>query len=220
MRRTLTVTLVAALALFAGSAYANYCARDVVPATRSWLRTWSSMNGDSPDSERLHHILTVTNMSHEARSSTSPCGTRTRRRPRLRPGADRLRHVADQLPDMIAGNWSAFQTSLIPARPEHRPAGILQRPFEWGPDGRCAYGAPPRTPRRGRVGLPVPQSTDRSSTAGRLPDGPVERHHRRAVRRHRLAGVQDPVRPHPRWLHRHRHTWPERDRHTADWLST
>ena len=33
MKKIFAVTLVAALALFAGSAYANFCARDVVPAS-------------------------------------------------------------------------------------------------------------------------------------------------------------------------------------------
>ena len=50
MKKIFAVTLVAALALFAGSAYANFCARDVVPASTLLVPyVVVGMSGNVPD---------------------------------------------------------------------------------------------------------------------------------------------------------------------------
>jgi hypothetical protein len=56
-----------ALALTAGAAYANYCARDIVPAA-TLLVPYAvvDMNGSTPDPNGYSTLLTVTNVSSEA----------------------------------------------------------------------------------------------------------------------------------------------------------
>ena len=166
MRKALTITLVAALALFAGSAaYANYCARDVVPASTILVPyVVNDMNGDVPDYDGLHHH--PDHHQRVARGADHPHHGVERRLdgvPRLQRGSDRLRHVADQLPrhDRRQLRVRSTRISILRAYPNIDPAGILQRaPFEWGPDGRSAY-APPT-----EAGLPTPYP----ATAGTLDD--------------------------------------------------
>ena len=114
MKKILTVTLVAALALFAGSAYANFCARDVVPAS-TLLVPYVVVEDvrQLPDPAGYTTILSVTNISWEARSSTSSSGTRC---------SDGVLDFDEVLSgydvwtinfrDLLCGNWSAFETSL------------------------------------------------------------------------------------------------------------
>ena len=64
MKKILTVTLVAALALFASSAYANFCARDIVPANTLLVPyVVVAMNGNQPDAGGYTTLLSVTNKS-------------------------------------------------------------------------------------------------------------------------------------------------------------
>ena len=156
MRKALTITLVAALALFAGSAaYANYCARDVVPASTILVPyVVNDMNGDVPDFDGYTTLLTITNVSREAQiihiTVWNAVSTACLDFNEVLTGYDMWQI---NFRDMIAGNFGAFDTSLDPtAYPNIDPVGILQRaPFEWGPDGRSAY-APPT-----EAGLPTPE---------------------------------------------------------------
>lgn len=169
MKRILTVTLVAALALFAGSAYANFCARDVVPATTLLVPYVAvSMSGTSVDPTGVTTYLSVTNASHEATIIHVVVWNAI---------SD---HVLDfdqvlsgydvwsvNFADVLSGRWSAFQTSNAASAPPNTEPGILRRtPFEWGPDGRSAYGAQLAQFSNWSRGLPTPQSTNILPPAG------------------------------------------------------
>jgi len=174
MRKALTITLVAALALFAGSAaYANYCARDVVPASTILVPyAVQAMSGEyTVDPSGYTTLLTITNVSRDAQiihitvwsADSEACLDFNE----VLTGYD-VWNV--NLRDMISGNFAAFdtsQSSTFKANTGNRT------PFEWGPDGRSAYQA-------GAAFLFTPETT----TSGYLPttlcympygeDGPID----------------------------------------------
>lgn len=164
MKKIFAVTLVAALALFAGSAYANFCARDVVPAS-TLLVPYAvvSMNGSVPDPSGATTLLSVTNTSYEATIIHITVWNAI---------SDAILDFDEVLSgydvwvinfrDLLSGNWSAFDTSRSStAFPNSETATLKRTPFEWGPDGRSAYGGVPApyTSPWSRA-LPVPQSTN------------------------------------------------------------
>lgn len=180
MRKILTVTLVAALALFAGSAYANFCARDVVPATTLLVPyVVVGMNGATPDPNGYTTLLSVTNTSSDATIIHIVVWNAE---------SEGVLDFDEALSgydvwtinfgDLLSGHWSAFQTSLdILAYQNTEQPPLTRGPFEWGPDGRSAFGdavAPfdgraPLYNSRGVLigytegfptGLPTPESTN------------------------------------------------------------
>lgn len=170
MKKIFAVTLVAALALFAGSAYANFCARDVVPAS-TLLVPYAvvTMSGNVPDPQGYTTNLSVTNTSWEATIIHIVIWDA------LSNGVLDFDEVLSgydvwtiNFRDLLSGNWSAFDTSLDKNWKANTNAGLLVRQtFEWGPDGRSAYDfvldAPydaPVTPYTYPTGLPYPQSTN------------------------------------------------------------
>jgi len=140
MRKALTITLVAALALFAGSAaYANFCARDVVPASTLLVPyAVQDMSGQSTaDGTGYTTILTVTNVSRDAQvihitvwnAISEACLDFNE----VLTGYDVWQIF---FRDMINGDFAAFDTSLSSTA---SPNTGNRSPFEWGPDGRTAY---------------------------------------------------------------------------------
>jgi|WetSurMetagenome_2_1015567.scaffolds.fasta_scaffold18419_2 hypothetical protein len=140
MRKALTITLVAALALFAGSAaYANYCARDVVPASTLLVPyAVQDMNGQyTADGNGYTTILTVTNVSRDAQvihitvwnAESEACLDFNE----VLSGYDVWQIF---FRDMLNGNFGAFDTSRSATA---APNTGNRSPFEWGPDGRTAY---------------------------------------------------------------------------------
>ena len=140
MRKALTITLVAALALFAGSAaYANYCARDVVPASTILVPyAIQAMNSDyEVNASGYATLLTITNVSRDAQiihitvwsADSEACLDFNE----VLTGYD-VWNI--NLRDMIAGNFGIFDTSLSSTFKANTGS---RRPFEWGPDGRSAY---------------------------------------------------------------------------------
>ncbi len=140
MRKALTITLVAALALFAGSAaYANYCARDVVPASTLLVPyAVQDMTGQYTASGTDYTtILTVTNVSKDAQiihitvwnAVSDACLDFNE----VLSGYDVWQIF---FRDMINGNFGLFDTSRSSTA---APNTGNRAPFEWGPDGRTAY---------------------------------------------------------------------------------
>jgi hypothetical protein len=145
MKRILTVTLVAALALFAGSAYANFCARDVVPATTllvPYVVVTMDAAGANPDPMGYTTYLSVTNVSSEAQIIHINIWSADSK------GVLDFNQVLSgydvwsiNFADLLSGHWSAFQTSLDEdAYPNIETGSLYRTPFEWGPDGVSAYG--------------------------------------------------------------------------------
>jgi hypothetical protein len=174
MSKALTITLVAVLALFAGSAaFANYCARDVVPASTILVPyVINDMDGNVPDGQGYTTILTITNVSREAQiihiTVWNAVSTACLDFNEVLSGYDMWQI---NFRDMIAGDFDLFDTSLSSgAYPNIDPAGILQRaPFEWGPDGRSAYQPPTE------AGLQTPYSTNGlTPTDCQMPYGKVD----------------------------------------------
>jgi len=165
MRKALTITLVAALALFAGSAaYANYCARDVVPAS-TLLVPYAVQDMDSTyqaSGSGYTTILTVTNVSKDAQiihitvwnAVSQACLDFNE----VLTGYDVWQIF---FRDMINGDFKQFDTSLTSTPTFNQLNGSPNTgnriPFEWGPDGRTAY--------NGFHALPTPD------TAGTLSPG-------------------------------------------------
>jgi len=154
MKKILTVTLVAALALFASSAFANFCARDVVPANTLLVPyVVVSMSGNQPDAAGYTTMLSVTNTSSTVAIIHVVIWNAI------------SEHILDfdevlsgydvwsiNFKDLLSGHWSAFQTSLSSsAYPNSEPTPFKRTPFEWGPDGRSAFG--------GTTALPTPDKT-------------------------------------------------------------
>jgi hypothetical protein len=171
MKKIFAVALVAALAMFAGSAYANFCARDVVPASTLLVPyAVQSMNGPLVNAAGYATLLSVTNTSHEAQIIHVTVWNA------VSEGVIDFDEVLSgydvwviNFKDLLSGNWSAFDTSLAAsAYPNSETTTLKRAPFEWGPDGRSAYGgitgAPYSNPcayaTGGYVtGLPCPQKT-------------------------------------------------------------
>jgi hypothetical protein len=173
MRKALTITLVAALALFAGSAaYANYCARDVVPASTILVPyAVNDMDGTVPDYQGYTTILTITNVSKEAQlihitvwnALSEACLDFNE----VLSGYDVWQI---NFRDMIAGNFNEFDTSRSSSAV---PNTGYRYPFEWGPDGRSPY-VPP-TAGVPLAGLPVPDTTNMTnSTDCQMPYNKVD----------------------------------------------
>lgn len=140
MRKALTITLVATLALFAGSAaYANWCARDVVPASTLLVPyAVQDMTGQyTPSPDGYTTILTVTNVSKDAQiihitvwsADSNACLDFNE----VLTGYDVWQIF---FRDMLAGNFGLFDTSMSSTA---SPNTGNRTPFEWGPDGRSAY---------------------------------------------------------------------------------
>jgi hypothetical protein len=172
MRKALTITLVAALALFAGSAaYANYCARDVVPASTILVPyAVNDMNGAVPDDQGYTTILTITNVSKEAQiihitvwnALSEACLDFNE----VLTGYDVWQI---NFRDMLAGNFGLFDTSRSSSA---APNTGYRYPFEWGPDGRSPY-APPAAGVP-LAGLPEPEKTNiLNSTDCQMPYGTI-----------------------------------------------
>jgi len=156
MRKALTITLVAALALFAGSAaYANYCARDVVPASTILVpyAVQAMASEFTPNSGGQTTILTITNVSADAQiihitvwnAISSPVLDFNE----VLTGYDVWQI---NFRDMIAGQFGFFDTSRSASA---APNTGNRQPFEWGPDGRSAFLYPAAPPNS----LPIPQTT-------------------------------------------------------------
>jgi hypothetical protein len=169
MKKIFAVTLVAALALFAGSAYANFCARDVVPASTLLVPyVVVGMPGNVPDPAGYTTTLSVTNTSWEATIIHVVVWSAV---------SDGILDFDEVLSgydvwtinfrDLLSGNWSAFDTSLsASANPNKDIAPLIRKTFEWGPDGRSAFstpGAPYYVPYP--TGLPSPQGTQHLAAA-------------------------------------------------------
>jgi hypothetical protein len=159
MRKALTITLVAAIALFAGSAaYANYCARDVVPASTILVPyAVNAMSGSyTVNSQGQTTILTITNVSRDAQiihitvwnAESFACLDFNE----VLTGYDVWQI---NFRDMLAGNFGLFDTSQDAAYTANTGTRF---PFEWGPDGRSAY-------QPGTSFLTTPETT----TSGNLP---------------------------------------------------
>jgi len=159
MRKALTITLVATLALFAGSAaYANWCARDVVPAS-TLLVPYAVQDMDSefvPNATGYTTVLTVTNVSKDAQiihitvwsADSNACLDFNE----VLTGYDVWQIW---FRDMIAGNFGLFDTDRTDSQGPNGLAPTGSRtPFEWGPDGRSAY-----TGLNKATVLPTPQKT-------------------------------------------------------------
>jgi hypothetical protein len=140
MRKALTITLVATLALFAGSAaYANWCARDVVPASTLLVPyAVQDMTAEkTPSGDGYTTILTVTNVSRDAQiihitvwaADSTACLDFNE----VLTGYDMWQIF---FRDMLAGNFGLFDTTTADGV---GPNGGNRAPFEWGPDGRSAY---------------------------------------------------------------------------------
>ena len=167
MRKALTITLVAALALFAGSAaYANYCARDVVPASTILVpyAVQSMLNEETPSGAGYATILTITNVSADAQiihiTVWNAISEAVLDFNEVLTGYDVWQI---NFRDMIAGNFGFFdtsQTTTATLAQTQSPNTGNRQPFEWGPDGRSAY----LFPANPVDGLPLPE------TAGPLPD--------------------------------------------------
>jgi hypothetical protein len=168
MRKALTITLVAALALFAGSAaYANYCARDVVPASTILVpyAVQDMLDTYNPDYAGYTTILTVTNVSREAQiihitvwnALSEPCIDFNE----VLTGYDVWQIF---FRDMLDGNFGFFDTSRsATAYPNVESLGTphSRLPFEWGPDGRSAYSGNynPAAQTTDTGALPYPQTS-------------------------------------------------------------
>jgi hypothetical protein len=177
MKKIFAVTLVAALALFAGSAYANFCARDVVPAS-TLLVPYAvvGMSGNVPDPAGYTTNLSVTNTSWEATIIHIVIWDA------LSNGVLDFDEVLSgydvwtiNFRDLLSGNWSAFDTSLSSSAPPNKNMlPLVRQTFEWGPDGRSAYDfvqdAPYYlgSPNAYATGLPFPQGTQSLSTANTI----------------------------------------------------
>lgn len=144
MKKIFLLTLVAALAMFAGSAYANFCARDVVPAS-TLLVPYAvvSMNGAVPNPSGATTVLSVTNTSYEATIIHITVWNAI---------SDAVLDFDEVLSgydvwlinfrDLLSGNWSAFDTTRSASWSGNQETTQLKRtPFEWGPDGRSPYGS-------------------------------------------------------------------------------
>lgn len=195
MKKIFAVTLVAALAMFAGSAYANFCARDVVPASTLLVPYAAvSMIGNTPDPSGATTILSVTNTSHEATIIHIVIWNAVSK------GIVDFDEVLSgydvwliNFRDLLSGNWSAFDTSRSPTAFPNIETSLLKRtPFEWGPDGRSAYGAVPApfTTPWSRA-LPVPQPTN--ATPATLCSMPFTNAVGAAYAPLIVAGLQDPI---------------------------
>lgn len=147
MRKALTITLVAALALFAGSAaYANYCARDVVPASTILVPyAVQDMSGtNTADTRNYTTILTVTNVSREAQIIHITVWNAVSKAVldfnEVLTGYDVWQIY---MRDMINNNFSKFDTTRgtesLPSQWVGNPNTGDRTPFEWGPDGQSAY---------------------------------------------------------------------------------
>jgi len=171
MKKIFAVTLVAALALFAGSAYANFCARDVVPASTLLVPyVVVGMSGNVPNATGYTTALSVTNTSWEATIIHVVVWSAV---------SDGILDFDEVLSgydvwtinfrDLLSGNWSAFDTSLsASAAPNKDLLPLIRKTFEWGPDGRSAFsvpGAPYYVPYP--TGLPNPQGTQDLSAAAK-----------------------------------------------------
>jgi hypothetical protein len=153
MKKALTITLVAAIALFAGSAaYANYCARDVVPASTILVPyAVNAMSGlYTADFDGQTTILTITNVSMDAtiihitvwNAESEACLDFNE----VLTGYDVWQI---NFRDMLNGDFAFFDTSQSSTASPNTGNRV---PFEWGPDGRSAY--------QGGVSfLPTPQTT-------------------------------------------------------------
>jgi len=152
MRKALTITLVAALALFAGSAaYANFCARDVVPAS-TLLVPYAVQDMTGPytaDGNNYTTILTVTNVSKDAQiihiTVWSAVSEAVLDFNEVLTGYDVWQIY---FRDMFNNNFANFDTSRSSTA---SPNTGNRDPFEWGPDGRTAYNS--------FAALPTPDST-------------------------------------------------------------
>jgi hypothetical protein len=156
MRKALTITLVAALALIvSGAAYANYCARDVVPASTLLVpfarQTWN-FDTDTPVVAGYHTILSVTNVSSDAQiihiMVWSPLSEVVLDFDQVLSGYDQwifdMRDMLDNNPGAyatsFATDWKANVDLPIPAfAGPDRPSKIKRETFEWGPDGRTPF---------------------------------------------------------------------------------
>lgn len=156
MKKTLIVALLAMLV--AGGAYANYCARDVVPAS-TLLVPYAAvgMTGSAPDPSGATTLLTVTNVSADAQIIHIVVWNAVSEAvldfDEVLTGYDVWQI---NFRDMLTGQWGLFDTS----RAATWIANINYRtPFEWGPDGRTAYGT-------GYHSLPTPETTGTTPAAG------------------------------------------------------
>jgi len=131
------LVLVAVLALFSGAAYANYCARDVVPAATLMVPYIAvGMTGAAPNPNGATTLFAITNVSREAQ----------------------IVHVtvwdAESNPEVdfdviLSGydvwtiNWRDFLNGRFDLFDTSRTAfgnTPSRDPFEWGPDGRDTVG--------------------------------------------------------------------------------
>jgi hypothetical protein len=153
MKKALTITLVAALALVgAGTAYANYCARDYVPAStilvpfarQAW--DWDAGTYGSADDEGYRTLLHITNVSEDAQIIHIVVWNMESE------GVLDFDEVLSGYDvwsinsyDMLTNNAAAFKTSLKSSWKANInfPPLLRRYPFAWGPDGPTAFDGNP-----------------------------------------------------------------------------
>jgi len=143
MKKTLSFVLAAVVALFLGSAaYANYCARDVVPSATLLVPYIAvGMTLGAPDDAKVTTIFGITNVSREAQivhvtvwdAGSSP-----------EIDFDIILSGYDvwqiNWRDFLRGRFDIFVDGATTATPydshSDEGAAVPNDPFEWGPDGR------------------------------------------------------------------------------------
>lgn len=155
-----------AVTLAGGMAYANYCARDIVPASTILVPyAVVSMTGSTPDPQGYTTLLTITNVSKDAQIIHITVWNAVSKAvldwDEVLSGYDMW---TINFRDMLTGQWGLFDTSRSSTA---YPNTGQREPFEWGPDGRSAYQSPPIPGK-----LPTPEKTsDTPSTGCSMPYG-------------------------------------------------
>jgi len=156
--RKFTVLFAVALAVFAGSAYANFCARDVVPAA-TLLVPYAAVGhtGGVPDANKPTTLFSITNVSSNA-TIVHVTLWDAKSNPEL--DFDVLLSGYDtwqiNFRDVMLGRFDLFDTAATAFTGNRQP-------FEWGPDGRDAN-APGTWPNTGV--LPVAENRNVAPLTG------------------------------------------------------
>jgi len=149
-----------AVTLAGGMAYANYCARDIVPASTILVPyAVVSMTGSTPNPQGYTTLLTITNVSKDAQIIHITVWNAVSRAvldwDEVLSGYDMW---TINFRDMLTGQWGLFDTSRSSTA---YPNTGQREPFEWGPDGRSAYQTAPIPGK-----LPLPDKTSDTPGAG------------------------------------------------------
>ncbi|MEM4188097.1 MAG: hypothetical protein QXN56_02895 [Candidatus Hadarchaeum sp.] len=174
MRKVLVLAL--AVALGAGVAYANFCARDYVPAA-TLLVPYAKvgLTLGMPDPAKVTTLFSITNVSSAA---TIVHITMWDARSNPEIDFDVILSGYDtwqvNFRDVLAGRFDLFDTGSGSGY-NFWVGTTGTRPFEWGPDGKDANN-PNAYPAGNLPALPDPQDTDHSSITGACPTPPPPYH--------------------------------------------